>query len=422
MKKLLQKLQPGQLLKAEVLGQVKQDRVRLRLGALEVEAYTRLRLDRGQRLMLEVGKAGDIPQLRLLHELSGREIQARSLRQILPRQMPPAKLFETLGVLERAASADIKAALQTLASSLPAGGKVALQTLARAGSTPAQAREAIRILEPLTPAGGKAALQTLELALAGKTITPELREAMQNVLSRALPRESGTGPSHLRRALAESGLFLEARLASGGPVGPANDLKAGLFRLLFLLRAQLGHEPTQRDRLSTPQKPEASAPAADGGAPRLLGELLRLTEGGLARVQAHQLSALPAEESPGQIWQFELPIQQPGRVDSFLIRLEQEQGPKGDPADAAWRVHLNFDFAPLGPVAARLTLRGEEISSLFQAERPDSAALLERHLPRLNDAFVRAGLKVGRLHACQGVTEAPGPTPPAPAPLLDEKA
>ena len=142
----------------------------------------------------------------------------------------------------------------------------------------------------------------------------------------------------------------------------------------------------------------------------------------MARVQTHQLNSLPAEESSGQVWQFELPIKQPDRIDSFLIRLEQEQQGKKNQADGAWKITLNFDFSPLGPIEAKLSLRGEEISAIFLVEQANSAALLEQNLPKLNDAFTRVGLKVGHLHSQQGKIEPPATTPATSTFLLDEKA
>jgi hypothetical protein len=43
-------------------------------------------------------------------------------------------------------------------------------------------------------------------------------------------------------------------------------------------------------------------------------------------------------------------------------------------------------------------------------------------MPELNQALVRAGLKVGRLSACEGKTEPDRSALISPAPLLDEQA
>jgi hypothetical protein len=276
-------------------------------------------------------------------------------------------------------------------------------------------KEGITSERPLPPQGQSTPVTTTENKAA-----PALEKAVQSLLARILPGDSRITPTQIRRSLLESGLFLESRLAAGE--APVNDFKANLLRLLFLLRPVFGPESGQP---GTPPATEPRIPAGtvDNAIARLFTDLLRQSEGSLARVQTHQLNSLPSEDGTRQVWQFEIPIQHRERIDDFLIRLEQERVRKEGQDETIWKLTLNFDIQPLGPVAARLSLQGEEISSLFQAEQAESAALIERHLPQLNDALIRAGLKVGRLHAHHGeITEDVSGTQAPSVTLLDERA
>jgi flagellar hook-length control protein FliK len=85
-------------------------------------------------------------------------------------------------------------------------------------------------------------------------------------------------------------------------------------------------------------------------------------------------------------------------------------------------VTLDFDLEPAGAISAKLTLNEEEISTAFLAQRLESVALVEQHLPRLNAAFIRAGLKVGSLSARQELAPKRPEQQLAPLTLLDEKA
>jgi len=437
LQKLLQNLQPGQLLKATVVGQASENIVKLKMGTQELVAHTRLRLEIGQKLTMEVRKGGEIPELKLLREHSSAEVKAKILRQVLPKQIPQAKFFNTLQLLERATPELIQKLLPELLrkSTQHPEQKGSIPLPQKTDTTPLQkpltdllqnqppkvvqkpAESQQQPAQPTTPTSASASAST-------KALPSDLQKTIQTILAKVLPQGTNISAPQIRQLLLSSGLFLEANLASGNPAQASGDLKANLLNLLLLLRHHLQPDQIQQ-QIKLPQSQQSKATAAASGNRtlfQLLGELVRQTEGSLARVQTHQLSSLPREEASGQIWQFELPIQQPDRVDSFLIRLEQEQQGKKKKAGEAWKITLNFDFSPLGPIEAKLSLKGEEISALFLVEQATSAALLEQSLPKLNDAFTRVGLKVGHLHSQQGKSEPPSTTLPTSTFLLDEKA
>jgi len=462
MQKVLQNLQPGQVLKATVVNQVSEGSVKLKIGTQELLAYTKLRLEAGQKLTMEVQKGGKTPELRLLRERTSAEMQANILRQVLPKQIPQARLFNTLQVIERATPELLQKLLPELArkqaqnteqkSPTPLPQKTGMEPMQKTGSAPLQQsvpalqKALIELLQKIQPESQlQPKLQTAppqktpaeiiqkqspetsqktgaQQSSTTKTAPPDLQKAIQTILAKALPRTENISGPQIRQALFNSGLFLETNLALGNPAQAAGDLKGNLLNLLLLLRNYFQSDQIQQQaKHSQSQQPQNTAASTARSLLQVLGELIRQTEGSLARIQTHQLNSLPTEESPGQVWQFELPIQQPNRIDSFSIRLEQELEDGKKQAGADWRITLNFNFSPLGPVEAKLSLRGEEISAVFLAEQAASAALLGRNLTKLDDAFTRVGLKVGHLHSQQGKIEPPPSTPPSSTFLLDEK-
>lgn len=243
----------------------------------------------------------------------------------------------------------------------------------------------------------------------------DLLPALQRILSHRLSSEENLNSARLRQGFEQSGLLLESRLAAGQE--PVNDLKASLLHLLFRLRTRLGMPPGQGQetlpRSNAGQQTEVA---------RQLTELLSQTESSLARILVNQLRSAGLEDGQKQMWHFELPIHQTDDSDNFQLRIGRETGTRDDKNETTWSVRLDFDLAPLGPVSGLLTLSGDEISSHFTAARRDSAKLLERAMPQLNDAFIRAGLKVGKLTACEGKIDNEKSPPKSPAPLLDERA
>jgi len=268
-------------------------------------------------------------------------------------------------------------------------------------------------------------LQTITSKGAQPTLAnqfgPKLIQAAQNILTAAIPNSSNITPTQLRQAILGYGLFMEAQLAAGQP--PGASYKGDLLQLLFQIGNLLKQNGSQPQTATTATTAQTTASVMESGFTKLLEMLFRQAEGGLARVQLNQLASLPTEDTTRQAWQFEVPVKHQDHVDSFLIRLEQEQSnsKQGD-TQPVWYVTLTFDIDPLGPVQAKISLHDDEVSTMFVAEKADSAELLNRRMYDLNQAFLDSGLNVGKLLARRGSTEPEPVTNVTRSPLLDEKA
>jgi hypothetical protein len=244
----------------------------------------------------------------------------------------------------------------------------------------------------------------------------------------------------LRAALDNSGLFLEARLAQAARNGtyPAiqQDLKGGLLRLLHMLgsipatdasashdTASSAHEASQYPPLRhSPLRAQARVPASleavpdgPGAASHLKGQV----DGALARLELMQLSAHPSDGG-GACWLIEMPVRQDRGIDLWQLRVEREPTDGSDGRQTpAWTATLSFDLNGLGPVHARVTVRGAKVSTLFRARRAATADLYSRALEKLAALYQAHGLGVGAL-ACH-VGE-PHSAPPQSSGLLDLQA
>jgi len=83
-------------------------------------------------------------------------------------------------------------------------------------------------------------------------------------------------------------------------------------------------------------------------------DLLQQTEAALARIQLHQLAAVPREAERGLLeWLFELPIRRGDDIDLWSMRLLRDSGQQQHetrkPAQR-WTAQLAFDLPGLGPV------------------------------------------------------------------------
>jgi hypothetical protein len=415
---VLNNLRPGQILHASVLTPTSQNSVKLRIGPAELVAQTQVPFTPGQRITLDVVKTGVLPELRLLTQTeTTRQFQAEALRAALPKQIPLQRFFDNIRTLSNTLAKNVPIPPFSKAIAVPADGvKSTLLPLATSALQSSQTNKLdIEMLQTLRNLTGSESLQKI-----GDRLGPELINRIKTVLENAPNRNQVASPPLLKKFIMESGLFMEPKLAGGQSPGP--DLKSNLLLLLFHVRNQMEELvlPEQRGTAAE-NRPQASP--LDAGLSKLLTQILRQTEGSLARIQLNQLSSLPTDEGSRQVWQFEIPVKHPEGFDNFQLRIEREQShseKKG--AQHRWRLSLHFDLDPLGPVQAQITLLGEQVSALFLTERKESAALIEQQLASLERAFSRVGLKVGHLAAKKSgnvFTEMPNSFPHR---LLDEKA
>ncbi|GMQ88348.1 MAG: flagellar hook-length control protein FliK [Gammaproteobacteria bacterium] len=135
-------------------------------------------------------------------------------------------------------------------------------------------------------------------------------------------------------------------------------------------------------------------------------DLLLQAEAALARIQLHQLAAVPREAERGLLeWLFELPIRRGDVIDLWSMRLLQDGGEQQHEAKQPvkrWAVQLAFDLPGLGPVQAQVQLCNERVSTRFWVEQADTLPLLRKHMHELREALHTAGLDVGELECRRG--------------------
>ncbi len=166
----------------------------------------------------------------------------------------------------------------------------------------------------------------------------------------------------------------------------------------------------------------SSAGPPDNPGQRLAGELSRQVEGALSRIQYNQLSSVPQEDPSRLMWQVELPLRQAERLEHFMMRVEEEKKKHGSAdGQTAWRVDLEMNLAPLGPMRVRIGLLGDKVSSVFWAERDDTTALIQRRMHELRENLQAVGLEIGQLMARKGAPPKKDPDTDNDQ-LLDEKA
>ncbi|MEM9056720.1 MAG: flagellar hook-length control protein FliK [Pseudomonadota bacterium] len=221
-----------------------------------------------------------------------------------------------------------------------------------------------------------------QLERAAKTGAP--RVDARRVLDVLNTPDQVTRLDGLRRAILNSGLFLEARLAgkSAEPVlDVSRDFKAALLRLRAELGPQLAASPDARTT-----------------------DLASQVERTLARLDLSQLATVSAERDSRLAWSLEIPVRSASDdvdVASLSIEREDRDGDGAADRERAYTAVIRLEPNGLGPITAQLRVVGERVSVGFAIADPASRRRVDEHLDALRTGLGRRGLTPTRLSADQ---------------------
>lgn len=285
---------------------------------------------------------------------------------------------------------------------------------------------------------------------------------VDQILAQRLPIDSKplTGEA-LRKAVARSGLFLEARQAIGEARPPQADLKAGLQALRDLLRpaiqplpagdvqsAEGEPAPTRPAAASGPTPSASPAPDSRPAMPRpglltpqpaqepslspasrpaaIAQTLFEQAEAGIDRIALAQYASLPPEAARGETqaptrWLAEIPLALHNGTTILPLEIERDPPQPGatTPEAPIWRVRFGLDAEPLGALQGLVTLQGRAIAVSFWAEREETSRLLRRAGPDLEASLVQARFESAALEVHTGQ---PRPAKAASGQFLDRRS
>jgi hypothetical protein len=211
-------LQAGSVVSARVLQILAPDQVRISIAGEPIDVLTKVPLQAGQTLHLQVSEAAD------------------GIRLVIVDQ-EPAGASQALAGVSGATEPVTAGAAANLAALAPAA----------APTGPLTPEEALAVsIAAQTAATQQASLAPLFANLSAAAGFPDLpaqvQQAVAQVLAQRIGLEQNLSADDIKQAFQASGLFLEAKLASASaqPSNAAPDLKAALIVLRQVLASSLG--------------------------------------------------------------------------------------------------------------------------------------------------------------------------------------
>lgn len=223
-------------------------------------------------------------------------------------------------------------------------------------------------------------------ASVAETLKQLAREIVLNIPSKTQLND----PGELKRAVDQSGLFLEAKLlellAGKSDLSLQDDFKLKLNKLI----QQLNQELTSQ----THDKPKDIL--------ELLKDSLQKAQGAHAKLTLDQLNSLPKEESPKQSWSLELPFFHEQSADSVRIEIERDKPGGSENQQQNWAVSITVTPPGLATIHCKITCYDGSVNTRFWSEAADTVDKINGHLDYLKQQFEKNGLTAGFMEAHQG--------------------
>lgn len=333
----------GQVLNALVVDRMPSGNVLLNVGGREFVTPLDLPVQAGSRLQLEVQQVQ--PQVTLKVLTSAREGTPSQLTQ-------PTTQVSQQSLLSSSTAFSVDAKPSPLSSLL-----VALAT--------PSAQPALRALISQAPA---------------------LASLISALFSQSLQATALSGGA-IAAAVGRSGLFNEANLAMDRSGRASSSSKTQLAQLQKLI----GELPT------TNLNAEARAS---------LSTLSDLTNAALANLTQQQLISMP-QDTGSQRWCFGIPLAYEGSlVDLDMVIERDEKNGESSSAEALWRVDLSLSLPEIGPIRVLVTMRGREVSVIFNSDSSQVRGLVDASFGQLKERMILNDFRVTSITA-QAMTEVP---------------
>jgi len=262
-------------------------------------------------------------------------------------------------------------------------------------------------------AGLSGLLANLTQALESPDLPSDVQAAALQILDAPLALDPPPTADDLQQAVAQSGLFLEAQLVQTG-APPQGDMKAALLNLIQTLEPSIdsdapslgaagasgltGLPPPYAGAALQGQPPAAALLTSDAALEMVAALLSKEAKGALSRQVLMQAASLPkssqasnrtAAQRPSANWLFELLFAAPDGPAVAQFQVDRDGEPPHDGApDPVWRVRFSLDFAPIGPIHARISLSGDKARVALWAENDETRAQLDAQQSDLADALI----------------------------------
>ncbi len=378
----------------------------------------------GQGLNLEVTKTGGTPEFKIM--ASSAHIPEAKVAEFITQFLPRHEASPIL--------------LNQLIKDLP-------QLLENQSFSQTLKDIAAKIIQNLPPKEQLITSQGLKQAIAnsGLFLEAKLPSMMnQSELINALPEliKNESVPQSLQRIAAEILQNLTQKNPAAAPTSLTPDAQELEQSLAKTLKPAVLSETTGDTKIATPaaisedfkasllkfihalkqeltQQSEQKSNQVDV---ELLKNLQNKSENTVAKVVLDQLMSLPKEDNPKQLWVIDIPFIDRQQAETVKIEIQRDKDNEQQTDNGDWSVNITITPPELGTIHCAVSYWNATINTFFKSQNSQTTELIKYNLDYLKNQLETAGLTIGHMDAHDGSQKTPPPHPLSGKKLFDDKA
>ncbi|WP_340121842.1 flagellar hook-length control protein FliK [Methylobacter svalbardensis] len=131
----------------------------------------------------------------------------------------------------------------------------------------------------------------------------------------------------------------------------------------------------------------------------LLKNLQNKTENTVAKLVLDQLMSLPKEDNPKQLWLIDIPFIDRQQAETVKIEIQLDKKNKQPSGSSDWSVNITITPPELGTIHCRVSYQNDVISTYFNSQQTQTTQLIKHNLDYLKNQLEESGLTTGHMVA-----------------------
>jgi hypothetical protein len=388
-------------------------------------------LKAGQSLNLEIIKAGAVPEFKILPAANNipEAKVAEFIKEFLPRhEASPIFLNQLIKDLPQLMKNEsVPQALKDIAAKIVQNLPPKEQLITSQGLKQAITNSGLFLEAKLPPTLSQIELiKELPQLIKNESVPQSLQRIAAEILQNLTQKQPLPGRSSgFEQAMSKPTAETETASSSLNPPNTgdntskagalndagfiAEDFKANLLKFIQALKQEIT------------QQSEQPLNQADLD---LLKNLQHKTENTVAKLVLDQLTSLPKEDSPKQLWIIDIPFIDRQQAESVRIEVHQDKESRQQSGNGDWSVNITITPPSLGTIHCIVSYRNDVINTFFKSQNTQTTELIKHNLDYLKNQLEESGLKTGHMDAHDGAqkTQAAHTQQLAGKKLFDDKA
>jgi uncharacterized protein (UPF0147 family) len=358
----------------------------------------------GQSLNLEIVKTGTTPEFKIIP--AGNNIPeanvAEFIKQFLPRhEASPIFLNQLIKDLPQLMkNENVPQALKDIAAKIIRNLPPKEQLISGQGLKQAIANSGLFLEAKLPPAMSQTELiKELPQLIKNESVPQSLQRIAAEILQNLTQKQPLLNSPNIEQPAANSKPVPEAELTLNPANAGENAPKTGALSDTGLMTADFKANLLKFIQALKQEITLQGEQPSNQADLDLLKNLQHKTENTVAKLALDQLMSLPKEDSPKQLWIIDIPFMDRQQAESVRIEVQRDKENNAQSGNGNWSVNITLTPPGLDTIHCIASYRDNVINTFFKSRNTQTTELIKHNLDYLKNQLEESGLKTGHMDA-----------------------